>query len=127
MKPQDIMDLQQRAVQIRDESLQFIEACKQHIQKGRSLTDEATRLSEEAMVLKEECIADRCKSLAILKLLDDHKDMSGRTNIPIASIAEDTSLARVMIEEIKQVYLPEENPLNELKTKFLDLSYLPAR
>lgn len=127
MKTPDTIALQKRAVQIRDESLLFIEACKKHIQKARNLKDEATRLNEEAMVLKEECIAGRSKSLAILKLLDDHNDRNGRVNIRISSVAEDTSMVLEMIEEIKQVKMTEDHPLDNLRTRFLDLSFLPAR
>jgi len=104
----------------------FIETCKMNIQKSRSLCDDATRLSEEAMILEEECIADKSKSLAILKLSSQYKILVDIGFAQVSSIGDDTSTLLQMIEEVKQNSIPDESPLHTLRSDLLGLSFLPA-
>lgn len=118
--------VQARAKQIRDETLMFIETCKINIQKSRSLCDDTARLSEEAMILEEECIADKSKSLAILKLSSQYKILVDIGFAQVSSIGDDTSTLLQMIEEIKQASIPDENPLHTLRSDLLGLTFLPV-
>lgn len=126
MKDSEYFQVQARAMRIRDESSMFIEACKMNIQKARSLRDDATRLCEEAMILEEECIAVKSKSIAILKLSNQHKTLLDGSSVHLSSIEDDTSILLQMIEEIRQVPLPAENPLHSLRDELLELSFLPG-
>lgn len=118
--------VQARAKQIRDETRMFIETCEMNIQKAKSLCDDATRLSEEAMILEEECIADKSKSLAILKLSSQYKILVDIGFAQVSSIGDDTSTLLQMIEDIKQASIPDESPLHTLRSDLLGLSFLPV-
>ena len=126
MKDLKDSQVQARAKQIRDETRMFIETCKMNIQKARSLCDDATRLSEEAMILEEECIADKSKSLAILKLSSQYKILVDIGFAQVSSIGEDTSTLLQMIGEIKQASIPDASPLHTLRSSLLGLSFLPV-
>lgn len=104
----------------------FIEACKLSIQKARSLCDDAARLREEAMILEEECIADKSKLLAILKLSSQHKILVDGGFAQVSCIGDDTCTLLQMIEEIKEASIPAESPLHILRSDLLGLSFLPA-
>lgn len=121
-----MFQLQARSIQIRDESRMFIETCKMNIQKARLLCDDAARLRDEAMILKEECIADKCKSLAILKISIQYNTLLGGGCVQFSSIEDDTSTLLQMIEEIKVDSISDEHPLHKLKSELLALSFLPA-
>ena len=125
MKDSEYFQVQARAMRIRDESSMFIEACKMNIQKARSLRDDATRLCEEAMILEEECIAVKSKSIAILKLSNQHKTLLDGSSVHLSSIEDDTSILLQMIEEIRQAPLSAESPLHSLRDELLELSFLP--
>lgn len=126
MKDLKDSQVQARAKQIRDETRMFIETCKTNIQKAKSLCDDATRLSEEAMILEEECIADKSKSLAILKLSSQYKILVDVGFAQVSSIGDDTSTLLQMIDEVKQASIPDESPLHTLRSSLLGLSFLPV-
>ena len=126
MENLEYSQVQARAKQIRDETRMFIETCKLNIQKSRSLCDDAARLTEEAMILEEECIADKSKSLAILKLSSQHEALVEAGFAQISSIGDDTCTLLQMIEEIMQAAIPAESSLHALRSNLLGLSFLPA-
>jgi hypothetical protein len=128
MSNADYAQLQVRAMQISGECRDFIEACESHIQKAKDLCDDIARLREESAVLNEECIADKCKSLAILKLISDHRESVNEADSYAAtrSFGDDINLVKQMLEEITQISIPEESPLHKLRCKLLGLTYLPG-
>lgn len=126
MKDFDISQLQARAVQIRIESRLFIDSCKTHIQNSRVLHEEIITLSDETMILKEEALAEKCKSLAILKLTHKLQSLPEGKHHIVSSFDEDTEMAKQMIEEIKQVLIADDSPLQALKSHLLGLSFLPV-
>lgn len=126
LKDSEYFQVQARAMRIRDESSMFIEACKMNIQKARSLRDDAARLCEEAMVLEEECIAVKSKSIAILKLSGQFKNLFDGSCVQLSSIEDDTTILLQMIEEIRQAPLSAESPLHSLRDDLLELSFLPG-
>lgn len=97
-----------------------------NIQKARNLRDDAARLCEEAMILEEECIAVRSKSIAILKLSDQYKNVLDGSRVQLSSIEDDTTILLEMIEEIRQAPLAAESPLHSLRDDLLELSFLPG-
>ncbi|HUX89735.1 MAG TPA: hypothetical protein VMV48_03495 [Gallionellaceae bacterium] len=126
MKDSEYFQVQARAMRIRDESGMFIETCKMNIKKAGSLRDDAARLCEEAMILEEECIAVKSKSLAILRLSNQFKNLPEGSGVQLSSIEDDTTILLQMIDEIRQAPLPAENPLHSLRAELLGLSFLPG-
>jgi hypothetical protein len=126
LKDVEYSQVQARAKKIRDETRMFVEACKLNIQKARSLCDDTARLREETMILEEECIADKSKSLAILKLSSQHKILVKGGFAQVSSIGDDTSTLLQMIDEIKQTSIPDESSLHTLRSNLLGLSFLPG-
>jgi len=118
--------VQARTKQIRDETRMFVETCKLNIQKARKLCDDAARLAEEEMILEEECIADKSKSLAILKLSSQHKALDEVGFDQVSSIGDDTCTLLQMIEDVRQAAIPAESSLHTLRSNLLGLSFLPA-
>ena len=118
--------MQVRAAQIREEARLFIATCKGHIQKSNALKADVARLSDEAMILQEECIAEKCKSLAILKLTHQLENFQTGTRNLTSSLNEDAEMIIQMLDEIKRASLDDGNPLSALRTHLFDLSFLPA-
>lgn len=117
--------VQARAMQIRDESSLFIEACKMSIQTARKLSDEARSLCDEAMILKEECIAVKSKALANLKLSNQFNELVGKGSANQSGAKEDTSVLLQMIEEVRKAPISAQDPLHTLRAQLLGLSFLP--
>lgn len=122
----DYSHLQARAVQIRDEARLFVDRCKVHVQKARALHDDVVRLRDEAMILREECIAERGKSLAILNLTRKLVNFPEVQRSFTSSFDEDSETVIRMIAEIKRVSIADGNPLQDLRSQLLNLSYLPV-
>lgn len=117
-----------RVNQLRIESRVFIDQCKRHIQNSKELCGHASWLVEELMILKEESIVNKCESLAILKLSYElgEKPLPPKPVFVERSIADDTLIARHMIDEVKQALIPDDNPtLQALRSQFLGLTFLP--
>ena len=119
-----------RVKQISIESRNFIEECEMLIQEARRLRDRAVLSQEEAMILKEESLATKCESLAILKLSRQlTKKRVDESRVLVSSrisIDDDTSIALQMLGEINHASICDENPaLHALRSKLLDLSFMP--
>lgn len=115
--------------QIRNESRGFIYECRKHIQNSKILTDHTSQQMEELMILKEESIANKCESIAILRLANQRSEnlklVFESGNIE-RGIADDTRIALEMLNEIRQALIPDKNStLLALRSPFFGLSFLP--
>lgn len=81
------------------------------------------------MILKEESIANKFKTLAILKLANQvYINQSNENWVWVSSdvsINEETTIALQMLGEISRASIPDENPnLQALRTNLTRLSFL---
>jgi hypothetical protein len=113
--------LLERSLQIHLESSDFIDACEKHLKKSKEFSDSTSYFVEEAMIHIEEAIANKAKSLTILKLTTKMPNLAAQV-----SIVEETKLTLKMLANIKQAPIPDKSPaLQDLRSRLIELSFLP--
>ncbi len=112
----------QRVQEILSERREFIIACEQHIKKTREFCSSVQYYLEEAMIKKEESLSSQAQSLAILKLASTFPNDVAHNSI----IAESTIVLEKLNDFKRAPISVEHNDLEVLRTKLLELSFLPT-